>query len=332
MVKLFAYGIRDDEKTALEAWRNHHPEVNLDYTDKLVTPETANLANGANAAIVYQQLPYTRETLSALATNGIKSISLRNVGTDNIDFDAAKDLGFKISNVPVYSPNAIAEHSIIQMSRLLRRTKAMDNKVARHDLRWAPTIGREVRMQTVGIIGTGHIGRVAIKILEGFGADVIAYDPYPNAELAKTGIYVNTLEELYAKADVVSLYVPGVPANHHLIDASAIAQMKTGVILINVSRGSLMDLDAVIAGLDSGKIGDFAMDVYEDEVGLFNEDWSDKPFPDPKIADLINRENVLVTPHTAFYTTKAVYEMVTQSLDAALKFANNETPDIEVKY
>ncbi|MCT4395740.1 D-2-hydroxyacid dehydrogenase [Periweissella beninensis] len=332
MVKLFAYGIRDDEKNALTTWRNQHPEVELAYTDELVTPSTAALANGASAAVVYQQLPYTRETLAALAQNGVKSISLRNVGTDNIDFDAAREFGLQVSNVPVYSPNAIAEHSIIQMSRLLRQTKAMDAKVAKHDLRWAPTIGREVRMQTVGVIGTGHIGRVAIKILQGFGANVIAFDPYPNPELAQSGIYVDRLEELYAQADVISLYVPGVPANYHLIDAAAIAQMKPGVVLVNVSRGNLMDLDAIIAGLNSGQIGDFAMDVYEDEVGLFNEDWSDKPFPDPKIAALIKQENVLVTPHTAFYTTKAVYEMVTQSLDAALMFATGQTPAIAVEY
>ncbi|MBM7544659.1 D-lactate dehydrogenase [Weissella beninensis] len=332
MVKLFAYGIRDDEKNALTTWRNQHPEVELAYTDELVMPSTAALANGASAAVVYQQLPYTRETLAALAQNGVKSISLRNVGTDNIDFDAAREFGLQVSNVPVYSPNAIAEHSIIQMSRLLRQTKAMDAKVAKHDLRWAPTIGREVRMQTVGVIGTGHIGRVAIKILQGFGANVIAFDPYPNPELAQSGIYVDRLEELYAQADVISLYVPGVPANYHLIDAAAIAQMKPGVVLVNVSRGNLMDLDAIIAGLNSGQIGDFAMDVYEDEVGLFNEDWSDKPFPDPKIAALIKQENVLVTPHTAFYTTKAVYEMVTQSLDAALMFATGQTPAIAVEY
>lgn len=332
MVKLFAYGIRDDEKNALTTWRNQHPEVELAYTDELVTPSTATLANGASAAVVYQQLPYTRETLAALAQNGVKSISLRNVGTDNIDFDAAREFGLQVSNVPVYSPNAIAEHSIIQMSRLLRQTKAMDAKVAKHDLRWAPTIGREVRMQTVGVIGTGHIGRVAIKILQGFGANVIAFDPYPNPELAQSGIYVDRLEELYAQADVISLYVPGVPANYHLINAAAIAQMKPGVVLVNVSRGNLMDLDAIIAGLNSGQIGDFAMDVYEDEVGLFNEDWSDKPFPDPKIAALIKQENVLVTPHTAFYTTKAVYEMVTQSLDAALMFATGQTPAIAVEY
>ena len=331
-MKIFAYGIREDEKPSLNEWIAAHPEVEVGYTDKLLDPETAKLAEGADAVNVYQQLDYTRETLTALHELGINKMSLRNVGTDNIDFDAAREFDFSISNVPVYSPNAIAEHSMIQMSRLLRRAKALDAKIAKHDLRWAPTIGREVRMQTVGVIGTGHIGRVAINILKGFGAKVIAYDLYRNAELEAEGIYVDTLDELYAQADVISLYVPGVPANHHMINAESIAKMKDGVVLVNVSRGNLMDIDAVIAGLDSGKISDFAMDVYEEEVGLFNVDWSDKEFPDAKIADLIARENVLVTPHTAFYTTKAVLEMVHQSMDASLAFINGETPAIAVEY
>ncbi|CAK1237538.1 D-2-hydroxyacid dehydrogenase [Fructobacillus fructosus] len=331
-MKVFAYGIREDEKPALKDWEAKNPDVEVEYTDQLLTPETAKMAKGADSAVVYQQLDYTKETLQALADAGVKNMSLRNVGTDNIDFDAAKELGFHISNVPVYSPNAIAEHSMIQLSRLLRRTKPMDNKVAKHDLRWAPTIGREMRMQTVGIIGTGHIGRVAINILKGFGAKVIAYDKFPNPELQKEGLYVDTLDELYAQADAISLYVPGVPENVHMINKESIAKMKDGVVIVNVARGNLMDLDAVIDGLNSGKISDFAMDVYEHEVGLFNKDWSGKEFPDPKIADLIARENVLVTPHIAFYTTKAVSEMVHQSFDAAVSFAKGETPAIAVKF
>lgn len=331
-MKIFAYGIREDEQPALKEWEGNNPEVDVEFTDQLLTPETAALAKGADAVNVYQQLDYTRETLSALHELGINKMSLRNVGIDNIDLPAAREFDFSISNVPVYSPNAIAEHSMIQLSRLLRRAKALDKKIASHDLRWAPTIGREMRMQTVGIIGTGHIGRVAIKILQGFGAKVIAYDKFQNDDIKAQGLYVDTLDELYAQADAISLYVPGVAENHHMIDADAISKMKDGVVLVNVARGNLMDIDAVIDGLNSGKISDFAMDVYEDEVGLFNEDWSGKEFPDPKIADLIDRENVLVTPHTAFYTTKAVYEMVTQSMDASLAFIKGETPVIAVEY
>lgn len=331
MTKIVAYAIRDDEKPALNEWRKKNPDVEVVDTAELLTPETASLAKGADAVVVYQQLDYTKETLKALSENGIKIMSLRNVGTDNIDFTAAKEFDFQISNVPVYSPNAIAEHSMIQLSRLLRRTKELDTKIAKGDLRWAPTIGREMRMQTVGVIGTGNIGRVAIKILQGFGAKVVAYDKFQNDEIKAQGLYVDSLDELYAQADAISLYVPGVPENHHMLDDAAVAKMKDGVVIVNVSRGNLMDIDAMIRGLDSGKISAFGMDVYEDEVGLFNVDWSETGIPDAKIDNLNKRENVLVTPHTAFYTTKAVEEMVNQSLDAAVSFTKGETPAIAVK-
>ena len=326
-MKIFAYGIRDDEKPSLEEWKVINPEIQVAYTQDLLTSETAKLAKGADSVVVYQQLDYNRDSLAALADVGVTNLSLRNVGTDNIDFDAAREFKFNISNVPVYSPNAIAEHSMIQLARLLRQTKELDAKVAEHNLRWAPTIGREMRMQTVGIIGTGHIGRVAINILKGFGAKVIAYDKYPNAELMSEGLYVDSLDELYAQADAVSLYVPGLPENYHLIDAEAIGKMKDGVVIVNTARGNLVDVDAIIAGLNSGKISGFGMDVYENEVGLFNEDWTNRDFPDEKIADLIARKNVLVTPHTAFYTTKAVSEMVQQSFDAAVVFGKGEKPE-----
>ncbi|KMK54130.1 D-lactate dehydrogenase [Fructobacillus sp. EFB-N1] len=182
-MKVFAYGIRDDEVPALKSWQEENPTVEVDYTNEVLTADTVALAKGANSVVTLQLDPYGADVLEGLADLGIKNLSLRNVGTETIDFEAAKRLDFNLSNVPVYSPNAIAEHAMIQLSRLLRRTKPMDAKVAKHDLRWAPTIGREVRMQTVGVIGTGNIGRKSINILKGFGAKVIAYDKFPNKEL-----------------------------------------------------------------------------------------------------------------------------------------------------
>ena len=223
MTKIFAYAIREDEKPFLKEWEDAHKDVEVEYT---------------------------AETLQALADNGITKMSLRNVGVDNIDMAKAKELGFQITNVPVYSPNAIAEHAAIQAARILRQDKAMDEKVARHDLRWAPTIGREVRDQVVGVIGTGHIGQVFMQIMEGFGAKVIAYDIFRNPELEKKGYYVDSLDDLYKQADVISLHVPDVPANVHMINDESIAKMKQDVVIVNVSRGPLVDTDAVIRGFD----------------------------------------------------------------------------------
>lgn len=332
-MKIFAYGIRDDEKPALEDWKSAHPEVEVDYTQELLTPETAALAKGSDSAVVYQQLDYTPETLKALAEAGVTNMSLRNVGTDNIDFETAKALNFNISNVPVYSPNAIAEHAAIQVAALLSQAKVMENKVQKRDLRWEPTIRREVRDQVVGVVGTGHIGRVFLEIMQGFGAKVVAYDVYRNPELEAEGVYVDTLDELLEQSDIVSLHVPHIPGvNDQMINAETIAKMKDDAVLVNVSRGLLVDTDAVVAAMDSKKLFGFVMDTYEGEVGVFNKDWSENGLADKRLDDLISRENVYVTPHTAFYTTHAVREMVHQSFDAAVAFAKGETPANAVKY
>lgn len=332
-MKIFAYGIRNDEKPALEDWKSAHPEVEVDYTQELLTPETAALAKGSNSVVVYQQLDYTPETLKALAEAGVTNMSLRNVGTDNIDFETAKALDFNISNVPVYSPNAIAEHAAIQVAALLSQAKVMENKVQKRDLRWEPTIRREVRDQVVGVVGTGHIGRVFLEIMRGFGAKVVAYDVYRNPELEAEGVYVDTLDELLEQSDIVSLHVPHIPGvNDQMINAETIAKMKDDAVLVNVSRGLLVDTDAVVAALDSKKLFGFVMDTYEGEVGVFNKDWSENGLEDKRLDDLISRENVYVTPHTAFYTTHAVREMVHQSFDAAVAFAKGETPANAVKY
>ncbi|MGX7041726.1 D-2-hydroxyacid dehydrogenase [Leuconostoc lactis] len=332
-MKIFAYGVRNDEKPALEDWKSAHPEVEVDYTQELLTPETAALAKGSDSVVVYQQLDYTPETLKALAEAGVTNMSLRNVGTDNIDFETAKALDFNISNVPVYSPNAIAEHAAIQVAALLSQAKVMENKVQKRDLRWEPTIRREVRDQVVGVVGTGHIGRVFLEIMQGFGAKVVAYDVYRNPELEAEGVYVDTLDELLEQSDIVSLHVPHIPGvNDQMINAETIAKMKDDAVLVNVSRGLLVDTDAVVAALDSKKLFGFVMDTYEGEVGVFNKDWSENGLEDKRLDDLISRENVYVTPHTAFYTTHAVREMVHQSFDAAVAFAKGETPANAVKY
>ncbi|UQS84277.1 D-2-hydroxyacid dehydrogenase [Bombilactobacillus thymidiniphilus] len=326
-MKIVSYSIREDEMPALNAWKQEHPEVDVQIEQDLLTPQTAKKAQGADGVVVYQQAPYDRATLQALHDAGIKNMSLRNVGTDNIDMEAAKELGLKITNVRVYSPNAIAEHAAWLMGRLLRREPEYTDKIQKRDLRWAPEIGREMRMQTVGIIGTGHIGRVLIDILKGFGAKVICYDIFQNPELKAEGLYVDSLDDLYSQADIISLHVPSVKENIHMVNDTSIAKMKKGVIIINVSRGDLVDTDALIRGLDSGKVAGAGLDVYEDEVGIFNEDWNGRPFPDERLNNLLERKDVIVTPHTAFYTETAVENMVNISHNDNIKLINGQEPD-----
>jgi len=314
-VKIIAYGIRDDEQPYLEQWSKDQG-IEVKAVGDLLDEKTVDLAKGYDGAVVYQQKPYTAAVLDKLAANGITNLSLRNVGVDNVDADAVKRNGFKVTNVPAYSPEAIAELTVTQLMRLLRRTPTFDRKQAKGDLTWAPDIADELNSMTVGIVATGRIGRAAMKIYQGFGAKVIAYDVFHNPELEKQGIYVDTMDELYAQADVISLHAPATKDNDKMLNDEAFGKMKDGVWILNPARGALIDTDALIRALDSGKVAGAALDVYEDEVGIFNTDFgSFDAIPDERLKNLMKRDNVLVTPHIAFYTKTAVKNMVQFALN-----------------
>lgn len=332
-MKIVAYGIRADEKPYLNEWSKANPEVAVTSTDKLLDETTVDLAKEADGVVVYQQKPYTANVLNKLASYGVKNISLRNVGVDNIDATAVKQNGFKITNVPAYSPQAIAEFTVTELMRLLRNTKTFDRKIANGDLRWAPDVAEELNQMTVGVFATGRIGRAAIQIYRGFGAKIIAYDVFHNPELEKEGIYVDTPEELYAKSDVLSIHAPATKENEHMLNDEAFSKMKDGVYILNPARGTLVDTDALIRALDAGKVKGAALDVYEDEVGVFNTDFgSFDKIPDERLKNLLKRDNVLVTPHIAFYTKKAVHNMVWFAMDANKSLIETGNSDKLVKF
>ena len=316
-MKIIAYGIRDDEKPYLDKWSEENSDVEVESTGKLLDESTVDQAKGADGVVTYQQKPYTAAVLDKLGSFGIKFLSLRNVGVDNVDADAAKRNNIQVTNVPAYSPQAIAEFTVTELMRLLRRTPTFDRKQANGDLRWAPDIADELNQMTVGVFATGRIGRAAIQIYKGFGAKVIAYDIFHNPELEKEGIYVDSPDELYAKSDVLSIHAPATKENEHMLNDDAFSKMKDGVYILNPARGTLVDTDALIRALDSGKVAGAALDVYEDEVGIFNTDFgSFDKIPDERLKNLMKRENVLVTPHIAFYTKRAVLNMVYFAMDA----------------
>lgn len=327
-MKIFAYGIREDEQPSLKKWEQANPDVEVGFTKYNLTADSARLAEDADGVVTLQTAPYTREALEVLNKLGIKYISIRNVGFDNFEFKDLNDLGFTLTNVPVYSPNAIAEHAVLLMGRLLRRVPEFDQKFDHGDFTWAPTIGKEYREQTVGVIGTGHIGRVVIKILQGFGAKVVAYDVYHNDEIEKQGLYVDTLEELYKQADIITLHVPLFDSNKYMINDEAISQMKDGVYIINCARGELIDNDALIKGLDSGKIAGAGLDVLDNENSVFGKVWSSpENIPNEKIKNLAERLNVIITPHSAFYTETAIHNMITTSFDSNKALIQGLKPD-----
>lgn len=332
IVKIIAYGIRDDEMPYLKEW-SKEKGIEVKAVAALLDDSTVDQAKGYDGAVVYQQKPYTASVLDKLASFGIKSLSLRNVGVDNVDADAIKRNDIKVTNVPAYSPSAIAELAVTQLMRLLRQTNTFDRKIAHGDLRWAPTIAKELDQMTVGVIATGRIGRKVINICRGFGAKIIGYDVYHNPELEKDGIYVDTLDELYAKADVITVHSPATKENEHMLNDAAFGKMKDGVFIINAARGVLVDTDALIRALDSGKVAGAALDVYEDEVGIFNTDFgSFDAIPDERLKNLIKRENVLVTPHVAFYTETAVKNMVQYALNSNVNLIEKGSDDSQVKF
>lgn len=331
-MKIIAYGVRKDEEPYFKQWEAAHPEVEVKEVANLLDDSTIDDAKDFDGVVAFQQKPYTASILDKLGSFGVKALSLRNVGVDNVDADALNKNHIKLSNVPAYSPSAIAEFAVTEMMRLLRNTKRYEDKGRHGSLTWAPEIAEEMNQQTVGVYATGRIGRQVVKIVQGFGAKVIAYDPYPNPELKKEGIYVDTPAELYAKSDILTLHAPALKENDHMINDDTIAQMKPGIKIINCARGSLIDTDALIRGLDSGKIAGAALDVYEDEVGIFNVDFgSFDKIPDARLKNLMERDNVLVSPHIAFYTKVAVKNMVEISMTANANLIENGKSDVEVK-
>jgi len=330
-MKIYLYGIREDEKGYLKEWISANPDVDIDYTHKILNEDTAELAEGSDGVVTLQTQPYPRAALEKLQGYGISKLSVRNVGLDGFDFKDLRDLGFSLTNVPVYSPNAIAEHTTGLMLRLLRRVPEFDKKFADGDFRWFPTIGEEINGKTVGIIGTGHIGSVVARIMMAMGATVVAYDIKPNPFLENLGIYVDSIDEVLAQADILTLHTPLAKRDVHMIDTEAINKMKDGAIIVNAARGGLIDTDALIAALDSGKIRAAGLDVLESENDVFQKKFdSIEDVKDPQFQALINRDNVIITPHTAFYTTTAVHNMVFDSLNDNLKMLAGKDPKYPV--
>lgn len=329
-MKIIAYAVRPDERASFAkfaAAQGH--EVTL--CSESFGPATAHLAEGYEGVSILGNCLATAEALQIIAGFGIRFLASRSAGVNNIDLAAASSLGIHVSNVPAYSPNAVAEFAVLLTLSMARNLPQAIKRVGVQNFGLGGLIGCELRRKTIGFIGTGRIGLTTIKAFSGFGARLIGYDVFQN-EAAKEYIeYKDSLEELYAEADIISLHCPLTKDNYHMINAESIAQMKDGVIIINTARGALMDADAVIQGLKSGKIGGLASDVYENEVGIFHTDHTNTVLTDDQLARLRSFPNVLITPHFGFYTDEAVANMVEYALESLKEFgetghAKNEVP------
>ncbi len=278
----------------------------LVYLEARLSPETAVLARGAGAICAFVNDQVEAAVLDQLAQAGVKLVALRAAGFNNVDLVAARRLGITIARVPAYSPEAVAEHTVAMILALNRNIHRAYNRVREGNFALDGLLGFDLKGRTVGVVGTGRIGVAVARIMLGFGCRVLAHDPYPDAAVKALGVTYVAVPELLAAADIVTLHCPLTPETHHLIDAAAVRRMKPGAMLINTSRGAIVDTPAVIKGLKAGRIGQLGLDVYEEEADLFFEDLSGRVLQDDVFARLLTFPNVLVTAHQAFFTAEAL--------------------------
>lgn len=290
-----------------------------------LSAETAHAANGSQAVCIFVNDHADRECLEVLASLDVKLIALRCAGHNNVDLAASRALGLAVVRVPAYSPHAVAEHTVGLLLTLNRKIHRAYNRVRELNFSLSGLVGFDIRGKTVGIIGTGKIGRIAGQIFRGFEANVLAHDPFPAPDWAKAHkIDYCDLDTLLAASDILSLHLPLLPETLHLLNEQTIARTKPGVFILNTSRGKLIDTTALIAALKSGQIGGVALDVYEEEEGIFFQDLSGQVLLDDELSHLLIFPNVLITSHQAFLTHEALSEIARVTTANILKLVTRE--------
>ncbi|MEM1225120.1 MAG: 2-hydroxyacid dehydrogenase [Planctomycetota bacterium] len=283
---------------------------------------TAVLASDCHAVCAFVNDTIDEPVLKRLADHGVKFLVMRCAGFNNADISAAARHGIRVARVPRYSPHAVAEHTIGLVLTLNRKIHKAYNRVRENNFSIDGLLGFDLHGRTFGVIGTGAIGLVLAQILSGFGCQVLLYDPHPNERGSERGQYVS-LNELLERSDLVSLQCPLTRQTKHLIDAHRISRMKAGAMLINTSRGGLIDTSAAIDGLKSGQLGGLALDVYEEETGLFFEDLSQQVIQDDVLSRLMTFPNVLITSHQAFFTRDALETIARTTMENLTAFASS---------
>ena len=297
---------------------NQQFDFKLQYFETQLNKTTANLVKDAIVVCVFVNDIVDADVVKQLATNGVKIIALRCAGFNNVDVEACKQNGIKVCRVPAYSPEAVAEHAIAMILTLNRKTHKAYNRVREQNFSLNGLIGFDLYGKTIGIIGTGNIGKVLCKIMLGFGCKVMAFDIIANKDMEAIGVTYHPLIDIYNAADIISLHCPLNNQTKHIINAQTITMLKKGVMLINTSRGALIDTNAVVAALKQGHIGYLGIDVYEQEEKLFFKDLSNTIIEDDTIQRLMSFSNVLVTAHQAFFTHEAVTQIATITLNNIL--------------
>jgi D-lactate dehydrogenase len=292
--------------------------------------QTAGLAAGHDAVCLFVNDDASNSVLELLAAGGTSFLLLRSTGYNHVDLAAASRLGLRVARVPGYSPHAVAEHAVALMLALDRKIHRAYARVREGNFSLDGLLGFDLHLRTVGVVGTGQIGLAMAQILRGFGCRILGYDIVENPACMALGMEYVELGRLLGESDVVTLHCPLTPETHHLITQSTIESMKNGVMIINTSRGGLIDTPAVIEGLKSGKIGHLGLDVYEEETALFFEDLSDRIIHDDVFSRLLTFPNVIVTGHQGFFTQNALEQIAETTAANLSAFADGRSPENEL--
>lgn len=325
-MKVFAYGYRTDEEEFFDTF-SHQYGIDLALSKEGLSTDNVHLARGYEC-ISIMMTPIGAELLDKLQGVGVRKICTRTIGYDHIDIEHAKKIGIHVSNVS-YSPASVADYAIMLILMSLRKIKYIMDRASVQDYSLKEIQGKELHNLTVGVIGTGQIGRTVIEHIKGFGCRILANDLYPSAEVAKSAQYVD-LAELFHSSDVITLHAPATDETFHMINKKTISKMKDRVVIVNTARGTLINTMDLIGGIESGKIGAVAIDVVENETAIYYTDHKYEIIANRELAILRSFPNVIITPHTAFDTDQAVSDMVENCLKGCAAYYKGEKGPFEV--
>jgi D-lactate dehydrogenase len=321
-MKVAVFSTKSYDKEYLDK-ANENGKHELVYFESSLKLKTARLAENYDAVCVFVNDSITKEVIEQLSLLKVKAIILRCAGFNNVDIESACNNKIKVLRVPAYSPHAVAEHAVALILTLNRKTHKAYNRVREGNFSIERLTGFELSDKTIGVIGTGKIGTVFASIMKGFGSKIIAFDTFQNKALIDSGVIYLPLEDVIKSADIISLHCPLTPETNHLINKVTLSLMKMGTMLINTSRGKLIDTDATIEALKEGRLGYLGIDVYEQEEKLFFKDLSEIVILDDKISRLMTFPNVLVTAHQAYFTDNALSQIAQTTIQNLTDLENN---------
>ncbi len=324
-MKVAVFSTKPYDRTSFQA-ANAQAGHELVFFQPRLTAQTGPLAAGFPAVCAFVNDTLDAHVLLALMKQGTKLIALRCAGFNQVDLEVAEQIGLAVTRVPAYSPHAVAEHTLALLLALDRKLHKAYNRVREGNFSLDGLLGRELFGRTAGVIGTGKIGAIVAKIFIGFGCKVLAYDVAENPDLQTAGVSYLPLDEIFRQADFITLHCPLMPQTFHLINEDSLATMKRGVMIVNTSRGALLDAKAAVRALKSGKLGALGLDVYEEEGDLFFEDLSNRVIQDDVFSRMLTFPNVIITGHQAFFTQRALDSIAQQTLANITAFEKGEPP------